>query len=97
MLKPWAEGVLIAAALVGVTWAENRPEERMPPEVRQRVHEVCVKGVLEAIDESTNPFTRKFVTQVAVDRGVARCETSELWWMRRFYNATGEWPLEGYE
>lgn len=99
-MKMYAEGVIVALALVGATWAENRPkEDAMPTKVRQRVEEVCTAGVNEAIEESTNTFTRKFVTEATVRRGVARCVASELWWMRKFYDATGDWDraLKGYE
>jgi hypothetical protein len=70
----------------------------VPSWVEYRIHENCTHTIYQALDESTNAFTRQFVTDNVINKGIARCETGELWWAQHMFNATGNWEtvMEGY-
>lgn len=89
-----------AAAAALVVLAIAAPErEPLPRHVRERIEEVCNRTVREAIEAETNAFTRRFVTETVIRRGIVRCTRSHQWWLRRLYRETKDWgrALEGYE
>lgn len=82
-----------------VVLALQAPEEPPPLYVRERIEEGCDRTVRKAIEEETNAFTRRFVTEAVIRRGIVRCTQSHQWWLRRLYRETKDWrkALEGYE